>query len=464
MNHTFTRALRLATAACLVGYGFTSQAAGSEGNQEQEVLSRLFFQDDEARTIRWADLYSGASPTLGPIQEIAGFPPLDAESQSLVQMESIEGLLLVGVRDSEGGTKQSGWILIDAGVESEEHGDHRDYFYSRKPRVRAVCLDEKQGNPAHLYVYDQVFYLANDKLAGYTRLDPAGIRPADKAAAILAQAEFIPGGSGHITLAAVDRKVGYSTWIDREGKNRGRVDVTSLAKRKIGYSLHLPHGGLHGATANSGKVFFAPVDGICWLQADLAAAAEPAKVQIQHLSLGKHPQSDKPLRTGSFTNLGKHVLFVAGDGPSASLQMVNAAAQVPVMHKLPLNMAVGARPAGLEAEMLVGDFPMALIFHEHAAESDAEHQVSLVELDPNLDGDYRDARVGKVLKVGRSKVSGHAGHHAAAFLPNRRHVVYTNPGDGTLGILRIRRLEMVAEIQVGGVPTKIEAIGGPSGH
>jgi len=460
MNTLSLTRIRFLALICLVL--FTSAAQAQQ--QERQILSRIFFQDDQAKTIRWADLYQGSPPTLGEVKDVDGFPTIDPESQSLVQMEAVDGMLFVGVRDDKDGAHQSGWVLIDSGVEAEPHDGHIDYHYSSKPKVRAACLDEKQGNPAHLYVYDQVFYLANDKREGYTRLDPSRVRPSDDADAIIAQAQFLPGGGGHITLAAVGNQVGYSTWIDREGDNCGRVDVTNFANRKIAYSLKLPHGGLHGATASSGKVFFAPTDGICWVQADVAASSNPEQVKINHISLGKHLDTEKPIRTGAFATLGKHVLFVTGDGPTAALQMLDAASDEPVPHKLNLDLDDGARPTGPAVGMAIGNFPMAVVFHEHAAGSETQNKVSLVELDPNADGDFTDAKVGKVLDVGRSKVSGHAGHHAATFLPDQRHVVFSNPGDGTLGVLRVRRLEAVAELKVGGVPSKIEAIGGPSGH
>ncbi|WP_254508810.1 hypothetical protein [Anatilimnocola floriformis] len=430
---------------------------------DRVILTRVFFQDDDARSLRWADLYAGSPPTLGKVQDVPGFPKLDVEEQSLVQMGAARGMLLVGVRDEQNGKKESGWILIDSGVGSEGHGDHSHSTYAQAPRIRAKVLDDKQGNPAHLYVYDDIFYLANDKLGGYTRIDPAAIRPADDAAAVSQQAKFIPGGGGHITLAAFNRAVGYSSWIDREGDNAGRVDVTPFATGKIGYSLRLPTGGIHGATALGGKVFFAPTDGICWVEGDATGALGADAVKVQHLSLGKEPDSDKPIRTGAFSTFGEHVLFVTGQGAHAALHTLPAKAAAPQPTKLELKLSDGSRPVGPMASLLVGGCPMALVFHDNSA-TDAGEQVSLIELDPNLDGAFNDARVVKVMPVGKSKVNGHAGHHDAAFVGDSRHAIYSNPGDGTLGLLRVRRWEQVGTFKVGGTPSKIETIGESSGH
>lgn len=443
----------------------------AEDSSPPEVITRVFFQDDDAKKLRWADLLAGSPPKLGPVKEIEGFPTIDAEKQSLVQMGSAKGFVLIGIRDEEDGKYQSGWVLIDGGVGLEDHGDHQHSTYEKSPRVRAMQIDEKQGNPAHLYVYDDVFYLANDKLNGYTRIDPVAIQPADSAVAIQAKSQFIPGGGGHITLAAAGGVVGYSSWIDRSGENQGRVDVTPFATRKIAYSFALPHGGIHGATHCEGKVFFAPSNGICWVQSDLSLAQDAKSVKVNHLSLGMDESSSQPIRTGAFQVFGKHVMFLTGAGAAAKLHLLDASQEIPTHLQLSLKLEEGARPVGPMVGSYVGNWPMALVFHDHGAKADGEasgeaakHHLSIIELDPNADGNFADAQITKVIEVGKSKVDGHAGHHDAAILADRRHALFTNPGDGTLTLLRTRRAEVVGQFSVGGAPSKIETIGGPSGH
>ena len=92
-------------------------------------------------------------------------------------------------------------------------------------------------------------------------------------------------------------KVGYSTWIDGGGPNKGRVDVspvTGKAKSEPIYSFHLPTGGIHGVIANSGKVFFAPGDGVCWIEADTGLKFKAGEVKVNHVPLSK--DGDKPRR------------------------------------------------------------------------------------------------------------------------------------------------------------------------
>jgi catechol 2,3-dioxygenase-like lactoylglutathione lyase family enzyme len=149
--------------------------------------------------------------------------------------------------------------------------------------VRATVLDEKQGNPAHVYCYDDIFYVANDRLNGYTRLDPAAVAEKDTAEQIRRRAGFHQGGGNHITLA-VNGHYGFAAWIDREGANKNRVDITALDPRgnkQIDSSFELPSGGIHGAIACQGKIFFAPSDGICWVSASHAPKIKPPFVAWQ---------------------------------------------------------------------------------------------------------------------------------------------------------------------------------------
>ncbi len=159
------------------------------------------------------------------------------------------------MRDDDDGAFESGWVLVKSGVICNDHGDHCHWTFKKQPTVIDSRLDKNQGNPWHLYLYDGRFFLATDKLNGYTRIDPAKYEEGKD------KPRFLRGGGNHITLAVVDDKVGYSTWIEGGGPNQGRIDVTPLTDRQKGepkYSFKLPSGGIHGAIANSGKVFFAP--------------------------------------------------------------------------------------------------------------------------------------------------------------------------------------------------------------
>jgi len=427
----------------------------------QVVATRLLFQDEQACMLRWADLRVGGGLSLSAVQEVAGFPKLDPQRQRLVQMEAAHGFLLVGVRDDAEGTFQSGWVLVETGVVQESHGDHFDWRYAGPPRVRAMCLDDQQGNPAHLYVYDGVFYVANDKRGGVTRLDPRSIRAEDTPEAIRRNATFYAAGGGHITLAAVQERVLYATWIDREGENAGRVDVVPLGGPHAGqraYSLFLPSGGLHGATTAGGKVFFAPAAGVCWVAADLSPTSHSPPPPVHHLDLGS--DGERPRRTGGFTTLGTQVAFVTGGGPEAALYLLDASAQEPQPIRVSIPMAEGNRPAGLRLVRPRASAPLAFVFHDHPADVDAPNRLTIVALDPNGDGHWHDAKVQQELEVGPSRVQDHAGHHAVSFDADGRRAMVANPGDGTLAIYSFDQSRLVATFSVGGVPGKLVAVGG----
>lgn len=420
-------------------------------------LTRLFVQDLESCSLRWADVLTNEKDelTLGQFAAVAGFPNLDAARQKLVQMRDSAGVVCVGVRDKEDGKFQSGWVLLHSGVAHEDHGDHGHWGYGKQPAVLDSRLDAAQGNPAHLYLYDGRFFLANDKLGGTTRLDPKEYAEGKGAP------RFLAGGGGHITLAAVADKVVYAAWIDGGGPNKGRVDVTPVTrtgKSAPAYSLHLPSGGIHGASTNAGKVFFAPSDGICWVAADRDAKAQPDEVKVHHIPLGV--DGDKPRRTGAFEQHGPYVLFVTGKGPGSELVLLDARQAEPKPLTVPLKVAQGTQAVTPTVAVAPDGKAYAFVFHDRVAGSDAADALEVIALDPNGDGDCSDARSVKVLPVGKSAVEGHFGHHDLAFDADRRFGFFTNPGDGTLSVLSLRTLTVVQTFPVGGKPATLVALGG----
>ncbi len=202
----------LATAVvCLL----TTMAASSADAQtiRTKTMMRVFWQDRDTDQLSWANMTASDKWSIkrGWIQ---GFPKLDADKQDLVQMKHNNGMLVVGVRDHEDGKLQSGWVSVDTGVFEEPHGNHSHWKYAGNPKVTGMKLDADQGNPAHLYVYDNNSYLANDHKNGFSRRQPMLLDQANSASG---SAKFFPGGGSHITMAAVNNSVAYSSWIDGGG-------------------------------------------------------------------------------------------------------------------------------------------------------------------------------------------------------------------------------------------------------
>jgi hypothetical protein len=433
----------------------TPVVLASRTEHEHDRITRLFWQDREDATIKWADLFAGDEWTLQP-NVVQGFPELNVEKQNLVQMEVLEQTLLVGVRDSDDGRFQSGWLAIDTGVRRHSHGDHDDWLYESAPSVRVSQLDVDQGSPAHLYVYDGQFFLANDRRNGFTILDPRQMF------ASASHGSFFPGGGKHITLAAAGGSVCYATWIDGGGPHKGQVDVVDLTRPAAtmpAYSLHLPTGGLHGATENSGRIFLAPSNGICWVSADLSCSLAADDVQIHHLSLGTDPETDKPLRTGAFVNHRNWVLFTTGSADSSALCLVDAAEESPKVVKLPIDVPDGLSLVTPRVVQARTGKRYAFVFLDRKA-GEAAERLSIIDLDPDGDRNFSDARIARSIDVAASKVEGHYGHHSVCFDPEGRFAFLTNPGEGSVWILDLENLDVQARLIVGGTPGTIRCDGG----
>lgn len=427
--------------------------------EAKQVNCRVFYQDHKTKELKWFNFYQGTTYTYSSPQNVEGFPKIDPEKQNLVQMGACKGTLLVGVKDNTDGEYQSGWVLVSTGVREIPHGNHSHWKYDQNPKVILRQLDKKQGNPTHIYNYQDRFYLANDKNNGYTRIDPwdSATNPSTKPTV-----GFHAGGGNHVTLAVVNNQVGYGTWIDDSGPNKGRVDVTKISANgtdKIAYTFNLPTGAIHGATTSNDKVFFAPADGICWVQADLKPRQGRSDVKINHIALGKNPETEKPLRTSVFTTHRDHVLFVKGNGDFAALCIANTAADSPKLTTVPLKMEPGNSPTPPAIVKTRWNQRLAFVFHNHKADVELDDYLSIFDIDPNGDMNFEDTVLLKTIKVGASAVEGHYGHNEIAFDHANRLAFWTNPGDGSINVISLRTLKFVTNFKTGGMPTRIHLAG-----
>jgi hypothetical protein len=100
---------------------------------------------------------------------------------------------------------------------------------------------------------------------------------------------------------------------------------------------------------------------------------------------------------------------------------------------------------------------LAVMFGE-CREAPGQDRMLIVDLDPDRDGDFRDAKLATSIGVGANQIAGHSGHHAVMLLSDRRHLAVTNPGDGTIWIVNVRDHVVVAKLDVDGSPTRILSI------
>ncbi|QEG22652.1 hypothetical protein MFFC18_25350 [Mariniblastus fucicola] len=412
------------------------------------TLTRLFWQDRDGATMYVADLVQNGVTFEVDQARIKEFPPVSPEENDLVQMVVVRGQLVVGVRDHENGERHSGWLEINTGVEEEDHGDHSHWHYSSDATVTSAKLDTQQGNPAHVYRYGNSVYIANDKNNGFTQINPLN-----------GSSRFFTGGGGHITMAAVNDRIAYSTWIDRNGDNKGRVDVVNLRNQKTepAYSFNLPFGGIHGAGACGNRVYFAPAHGVCWVNCDFDFAETADTVKINHLSLDEDP-TGTDYRTGAFTSFRDHMLCIASSkSGKPALCVINATAPNPEVTRIPCdNFDEGMKLSTVKATTVSGNKNFAFAFAEGAGLAE---KLLVFELDPNGDRNFSDAKLVNAIEVGASKLEGHFGHHGIAFVGDGKTAVVSNPGDGTLSVIDLVHQKVHQTIEVGGQPTHITNYG-----
>lgn len=444
----------LAVVFCLSAVTGSSADAQAVRNR---ILMRVFWQDRETAQLSWADITSGDKWGIKRAW-IHGFPMVDAENQELAPMKHHNGVLVTGVRDHQDGTLQSGWISVDTGVFEEPHGNHTHWKYAGLPQVTGMKLDAHQGNPGQLSVSENIFYLAHDQKNGFSQLQPSLLKQASSASE---SAKFFSGGGSHIALAAVNDAVAYSSWDDESGPNGGRVDVVPLRQAgmpKIAYSFQLPSAAIHGITHNSGKVFLAPADGICWVKVDLSLKETAESVQVNYLSLGQDELSDRPVRTGTFSNARNWVLCTTGEGDQSKLCLINAESADPSVVKVNVPAADGLRLTAPETVLSLGN-RYAFLFQERTdAVNGVQEQLTVVELDPDRNRDFSDARIRTTIPVGASRTEG---HHAIAFDAYGRYAAFTEPGEGILNLFSLQEMQVVARFKVGGSPDRIVAVGAP---
>ena len=420
------------------------------------TITRLFWQDRETQKLSYANLTTTNKWNLSR-GWVKGFPALDAATQSVGTINYAAGMLMVAVRHGENAASESGWLAIEPGVFEEPHGSHKHWKYTRVPEVKSRQLNTQQGNPSAMSVYDDTFYLASEITHRFIQARPQLLKANGSGSTVRS---FSGGGGG--ALAVVGNSVCYATWNDVTGENAGRVDVVNLQNSsgdQISYSFNLHSGSIQAATTNSGKVFFAPADGLCWVNADMSASQ--AGVTATAVSLGQNADTGEPLRTRSFANQRNWVMFTTGSGISSSFCLINAAMPTPSVVKLPIPVADGLQITDPQVVLSLGK-RYAFMFQDRIdAASSVQEMLTVVELDPNRDKDFSDAVVKQTIPVGASKVDGLRGHHSICFDAYGRHAVITNPGDGVLTILSLQNMKVQAKFQVGGVPEGTVAVGAP---
>ncbi len=445
------------TTALTIVIAFSLSTFMHAQNVRPKVNTRVFWQDAESQKLSYGDVVTTDAWSLRR-GWVTGFPTVDAESQRLGPMQQIEGKLLVGLDNRGNRSLPAGWVGIDSGVFQEPHGNHFHWKYTNAPVVRQQKLDPGPGGPTGLFVYNQRFFVASEQ--GFTRVSPAqlSIDGTSTAAtgAVRANAE-------KRSLAAVNN-VCYTTWSDSEGENAGRVDVINMADRGSNapaYSFKLPTGEIEATTANNGKVFFAHDGAISWLYADTSLSGNAGAIQPRPVTMAGNDPWDLSQPPQSLVNARNWVLFCHGSGERAVLGLINAAAQNPQAIAVPIQTEDGLTLSAPATVLSLGK-RYALVFQiKTDPSSDIQEQLTIIELDPNRDNNFVDARVKLNVPVRSGLVEDQIIPPDVGFDAYGRFAIFTSPGESRLNVMTMNDLKVRVRFNVGGAPSRIVAVGAP---
>ena len=415
--------------------------------QRKKTITRVFWQDLESGKLNYADL---ATTDKWHINRgfVQGFPELEAGKQKLGPMQQIGKTLMVSV-NSAGDAGESKLAAIDSGVFEQPHGNHAHWVYSNLPQVRNM-LPVTGVATKSMAINNQYFFGLSDQR--FVAADPNQMMLQGNSNAL----RMMKGGGDGGSMAVANNGFGFATWNESEGDHAGQVDVVNLRNPNVAASsFKIGSSGISAVTANSGKVFFAHDGGLSWTSVNQAFNANQSVPTVNPVL-----NSELNSKPSSLINERNWVLFTA-NGEQPSLCMCNAAAGQPGLLKLPIPVEQGLRLSEPKTKLSLGKRYAFFFLEREDAGSELQEQLVVIELDPNRDFDFSDARVAKQIPVDASKIDGDRGHHQICFDAFGRFAVFTNPGDGLLSVMTLNDLVVRVRFRVGGVPERVVAVGAP---
>jgi len=416
-------------------------------NQRKKTITRVFWQDLESGKLAYADL---ATTDKWHINRgwVQGFP--ESESQQLGPMEQISKTVVVSINSDE--TTGKGKIVgIDSGVIQQPHGNHFHWIYSSLPQARSVQPFDGAARNA-MAINNQYYFGLSDQR--FVAADPNQLMQGNTNSL-----RTLTAGGEKGCIAVSNNGVGYATWNDTEGDHAGQVDVVNLYNPNApASSFRIGSGGISAVTVNSGKAFFLHDKGLSWTNVNQQFSANGAN---QNTPADNPVANSEPgSELSGLINERNWVLYTA-NGEQPALCMCNAASSQPAVIKLPIPVEQGLRLSAPKTKLSLGKrFAFAFLEREDPG-SEVKEQLVVVELDPNRDFDFSDARIAKQIPIDSSKIDGDRGHHQICFDAFGRFAVFTNPGDGLLSVMTLNDLVVRVRFRVGGVPDRIVAVGAP---
>ena len=416
--------------------------------QRKKTITRVFWQDLESGKLNYADL---ATTDKWHINRgwVQGFPETDTANQQLGPMQQIGKTLVVSI-NAGGDNGKSKIVGIDSGVFEQPHGNHTHWVYSSLPQARTVQPIEGTAREA-MVINNQYYFGLNDQR--FVAADPNQLMQQGNTNAL----RMLKAGGEKGCMAVTNNGVGFATWNEADGDHAGQVDVVNLYNPNVPTSsFRIGSGGISAVTVNSGKAFFASDRGLSWASVNQPFNANQNTPAVNPVA-NSEQQGSKP---SNLINERNWVLYTA-NGEQPALCMCNAASSQPVVLKLPIPVEQGLRLSAPKTKLSLGKrYAFAFLEREDAG-SEVQEQLVVVELDPNRDFDFSDARVAKQIPVDASKIDGDRGHHQICFDAFGRFAVFTNPGDGLLSVMTLNDLVVRVRFRVGGQPDRIVAVGAP---
>jgi hypothetical protein len=456
--------VRLLTIAATLAVTLASMLAGARStlaNQPPQVLTRVFFLDRQTQTVKWADLLAGERPQMAAVKTIAGFPTLDPAKQEIIGLEAAAGMLLVAVATNDSATPR-GWVLVECGAYEEAHGDHSHWIYPISPRVRASAIDASQPVPTQLFQQAGAFVWPHQG-GGFTRFDPANIASNTTADTLRRRAVIHAGGNGP-SVAAITSVVAFAGWSATQGDDAGRVDITllkSTGNDKPLTSVKLDAAPIQQMATTYNRVFVRGGGKLEWFAVPSRIVADAAQYPVKPIDSGNdatQPTASSAPAVSVMSTYGRYVAFAEGTGAAAAFHFIDASVATPQVRRVPLNASPNAVPGRMEIMRNRRGQPLALVFVQSpAVDGKSADRLAILELDPNRDGDWADAKLAATVNVGNH---GENARHTLSVDADQRRAAYSNPGDGTIMIFSLDDRQTINGFKVGGEPTEVRAVGG----
>lgn len=456
-NSGFTRAFgaTLLTACILL----LPTAEGQ--NVRPKTITRVFWQDRESGKLSFADIVATNKWNLkrGWVQD---YPSIDAKSQSLSDIRVVGIAVVAGLSATEKNSVGGGWIVLDSGVFEEPHGNHFHWRYSKKPRVLQQNLTAADSGVTAVVNAERSCFLAGLPANGFTKVSAASLKSSGGKTVTPSDGLRFTGGGRRPIIAALNEAVAYAAWGEAEGESAGRVDVVNLKKPgavSVAYSFQLPGGDVRAAAASSNKVYFATSEGIYRIDGD--ARLEQSTDTVKPIPVLAKSGETSTLTTTETFSTDRNWLIFSSSGQSPSLCLINSAVSQQHILRVPIPMENGLTLSAPRIKLSLGKRYAFLFQTRTGQDSSAQEMLTVVELDPNRDRNFSDARVKLSVPVGASKVSGQFGQHDICFDAYGHYAVFTEPGTGILNLMALKNLRVVARFRVGGAPDRIIAVGAP---